>query len=125
MYEEEIIKYLLKECHGLHPYYISRIAALLDMEYLREKGKKLTDFDYKKMQYGFYSEKIPQILNSLDVEKVQSDEGNYIKLKNEDIEVNLPGEVRAKINEILDRICDLSDDEINRLVIENEYYDAL
>ena len=49
MYEVEIIKYLLKECHGLHPYYISRIVALLDMEYIKERGAKLTDFDYQKM----------------------------------------------------------------------------
>ena len=125
MYEEEIIKYLLKECRGLHPYYISRIVALLDMKYLQETGKKLTDFDYHKMPYGFYSNKIPEILNSLDVEKVQSEKGNYIKLRDEDIEVNLPEEVKGKINEILDEICDLSDDEINRRIVESPYYEIL
>ena len=124
MYEKDIIVYLLKECNGLHPFYISRVAALLDIQYLKERGSKLTDFDYKKMPYGFYSEKIPQILNQLPVEKVQTEEGKYLVLR-EDVEYNLPDDVRKKIDEILDRICDLSDDEINRQVVESPYYSKL
>ena len=125
MYEEEIVKYLLKECHGLHPFYISRIVALLDIKYLEETGRKLTDFDYHRMPYGFYSEKIPAILNSLDVEKVQSEKGNYVKLRNEDIEVNLPEDVKRRIDDILDEVCDLSDDELNRMIVESPYYEKL
>ncbi len=125
MYEKEIIAYMLKECGGLHSYYVSRIAALLDIEYLKEKGKKLTDFDYKKMQYGFYSEKIPATIKSLDVEKVEDENGKYMKLKNENIEINLPEEIKSKINKILDEICELSDDDINRKVIESPYYEKL
>ncbi len=125
MYEREIIAYMLKECGGLHPYYVSRIAALLDIEYLKEKGKKLTEFDYQKMQYGFYSEKIPEVINSLDVEKVEDENGKYLKLKNEKMEIDLPEEIKSKINKILDEICNLSDDEMNRLVIESPYYKEL
>ncbi len=124
MYEKDIIAYLLKECNGLHPFYISRIVALLDIEYLKEKGKKLTDFDYRKMPYGFYSEKIPETLNELPVEKVKSEEGSYLVLK-ENVSVNLPDEVKEKINRILDEICNLSDDEINKRVVESPYYDKL
>lgn len=125
MYEKEIIAYMLKECGGLHPYYVSRIAALLDMEFLKEKGKKLTEFDYQKMQYGFYSNKIPEMINSLDVEKVEDENGKYLKLKNENIDIDLPEEIKSKINKILDEICELSDDEINRKVIDSPYYEKL
>jgi len=125
MYEKEIVAYMLKECGGLHPYYVSRIAALLDIEYLKEKGKKLTDFDYQKMQYGFSSNKIPEVLNSLNVEKVEGEHGKYMKLKNENIEIDLPEEIKSKIDKILDEICDLSDDEINRKVVESAYYEKL
>ncbi len=124
MYERDIIIYLLKDCNGLHPFYISRIAALLDIQYLEERGKKLTDFDYHKMPYGFYSEKIPEILNQLPVEKVKSESGSYLILT-EDVPFNLPDEVREKIDAILDKICDLSDDEINKLVVQSPYYDKL
>ncbi len=125
MYEKEIVAYMLKECGGLHPYYVSRIAALLDMEFLKEKGKKLTEFDYQKMQYGFYSTKIPEVINSLNVEKVEGENGKYMKLKDENMEIDLPGEIKSKINKILDEICDLSDDDINRKVIESPYYEKL
>ena len=125
MYEKEIVAYLLKECGGLHPYYVSRFVALLDIEYLKEKGKKLTDFDYQKMQYGFASTKIPATLDQLGVEKVQTEHGKYLKLKNENIEINLPEDIKEKINKILDKVCDLRDDEINRMVIESEYYSNL
>ncbi len=125
MYETEIIKYLLVECDGLHPFYISRIVALLDIEYLKEKGKKLTDFDYQKTQFGFYSNKIPEILNNLNVEKIESERGNYLKLKHQNEEIVLPDEVKKKINEILDRVCDLPDSEINRMIIESPHYDKL
>ena len=57
---------------------------------------------------------------------MQSPEGNYIKLKDESsVSVELPEEVKKKIDEILDRICDLTDDEINRMVVESPYYDKL
>ncbi len=124
MYEKDIIIYLLKECNGLHPFYISRIVALLDIQYLRERGRKLTDFDYHKMPYGFYSEKIPSVLNELPVEKVKSESGSYLILT-KDVPFNLPDEIREKINKILDEICNLSDDEINKLVVQSPYYDKL
>jgi len=61
----------------------------------------------------------------LDVERVEDVNGKYMKLKNENIEINLPEEIQNKINRILDEICDLSDDDINRRVIESPYYEKL
>lgn len=122
MYEKDIILYILKECDGLHPFHVSRIIALLDIVYLKERGKKLTDFDYQKMEYGFYSHKIPETLNGLPVEKVKEEGRSYLRITEENVKVNLPEEVRKKINKILDEICDLSDYEINIKVISSPYY---
>ncbi len=124
MYEEDIIKYLLKVCEGLHPFYISRIAALLDMEYIKERGNKLTDFDYQKMQYGFYSTKLPAMIEKIGVEKVQSENGNYVKLKG-DVEIHLPDEIKARIERILDEVCNMSEDELNKKVLTSPYYSQL
>ncbi len=125
MYEKEIILYILKECTGLHPFHVSRIVALLDIEYLKEKGKKLTDFDYRKMEYGFYSNKIPEILNDLPVEKVKEEGRGYLRITEKDVKINLPEEVKEKIEKILDEVCELSDYEINVKVIKSPHYKDL
>ena len=126
MYEKDIVAYLLRECGGLHPFHISRIVALLDMKYLEEKGKKLTEVDYQKTPYGFYSNKIPEILNELPVEKVEEEGYKYLKLKDDaNFKIELPKEIEKKINELLDEICELSDEELNKRIIQSKYYQML
>ncbi len=126
MYEKDIVVYLLKECDGLHPFHISRLIALLDMKYLEEKGKKLTELDYQKTSFGFYSEKLPQILDELPVEKVQGEGYKYLKLRDDaKVEGKLPEEVRKKIDEILDEVCELSDAELNTKILNSKYYELL
>ncbi|AGB04143.1 hypothetical protein AciM339_0246 [Aciduliprofundum sp. MAR08-339] len=124
MIEKDIIAYLLKECGGLHPFHLSRIIALLDMEYLKEKGKKLTTLDYQKSQYGIYSEKLPKLIEELPVEKVKAQPYGYLVLK-EDVPLNLPDDVREKIEKVLDEVCDLSDSELNAKVLTSPYYEKL
>lgn len=124
MIEKDLIVYLLKECGGLHPFHISRIIALLDIEYLRERGKKLTSLDYQKTQYGIYSEKLPKIIEELPVEKVKAQPYGYLILK-EDVPVNLPEDVKEKIEKVLDEVCNLNDSELNAKVINSPYYEKL
>ncbi len=124
MIEKDIIAYLLKECGGLHPFHISRIMALLDMEYIKEKGKKLTGIDYQKNEFGIYSNKLPQLIEELPVEKVKAQPYGYLVLK-EDVPTNLSDEVVEKINKILDEVCELSDAELNMKVLNSPYFDKL
>jgi hypothetical protein len=125
MYDEEIVKYLLKECGGLHPYYIIHILALLDMEYIRKTGKKLTELDYVKEEYGFYSNKLPELLEKLGVEKVHDENGSYLVLRDENVEISLPQEIVERINAILDEFCELTDGEMHRMVMDSPEYSKL
>jgi hypothetical protein len=124
MIEKDIIVYLLKECEGLHTFHISRILALLDMEYIKNTGKKLTSLDYQKTEYGFTSDKLAQIMKELPVEKIKAKPYGYIVLK-EDLPVNLPEDVLKTLNNLLDEICDLSDTELNLKVLKSPYYEKL
>ncbi len=124
MIEKDLIVYLLKECEGLHTFHISRILALLDMEYIKNTGKKLTSLDYQKTEYGFTSDKLAQIMKDLPVEKVKAKPYGYIVLK-EDLPVNLPEDVLKTLNKLLDEICDLSDSELNLRVLKSPYYEKL
>ena len=124
MVEKDLIVYLLKECEGLHTFHISRILALLDMEYIKKTGKKLTSLDYEKTEYGFTSNKLAEIMKELPVEKVKAKPYGYIVLK-EDIPVNLPKDVEDTLNKLLDEICDLSDSELNLRVLKSSLYKEL
>jgi len=124
MIEKDIIAYLLKECGGLHPFHLSRIIALLDLEYIKERGEKLTTLDYQKNEYGIYSERLPKIIEELPVEKVKAQPYGYLVLK-EDVEINLQEEVIERINSILDDVCELSDAELNMKVLNSPYLDKL
>ncbi len=124
MIEKDLIVYLLKECDGLHTFHISRILALLDMEYIKNTGKKLTSLDYEKTEYGFTSNKLAEIIKELPVEKVQAKPYGYLILK-EDIPVNLPKDVEDILNKLLDEICNLSDTELNLRVIKSPLYKEL
>jgi len=126
MYEEDIILYLLKECGGLHPFHISRLIALLDLFYLKEKGEKITTFKYQKMPFGFYIEKLPDILKNMPLEKIEEDGYKYLKIRDDaKVKINMPYEVRRRIDKILDEVCDLSDSELNAKVLIAEYYSKL
>ncbi len=124
MIEKDLIVYLLKECEGLHTFHISRILALLDMEYIKKTGKKLTSLDYEKTEYGFTSNKLAEIMKELPVEKVKAKPYGYIVLK-EDIPVNLPKDVEDTLNKLLDEICELSDSELNLRVLKSPLYKEL
>jgi len=124
--EEKIIKYLLRRCGGLHPFHISRILALLDLKHLKEKGEKLTQLDYQRTPYAFYSNRLTEIISNIDVEKVKPEGGGVGKLvlKTEE-DVDLPGELKNDVEEVLEKVCGLSDDELNRMVIDDPLYDRL
>jgi len=124
MIEKDLIVYLLKECEGLHTFHISRILALLDMEYIKKTGKKLTSLDYEKTEYGFTSNKLAEIMKELPVEKVKAKPYGYVVLK-EDVPVNLPKDVEDALNNLLDEICDLNDSELNLRVIKSPLYKEL
>ncbi len=126
MYEKDIVLYLLRVCEGLHPFHISRLVALLDIKYLRDTGRKLTDIDYQKTPYGFYSEKLPKILEELPVEKVQGERYKVLRIKDDaTVEIHLPEDVIKNIENLLNEVCDLSDEELNLRVLKSSYYERL
>ncbi len=124
MIEKDLIVYLLRECNGLHPFHISRILALLDMEYIKKTGKKITSLDYEKTEYGLTSNKLAEIIKELPVEKIEAKPYGYLVLK-EDIPVNLPDDVENTLNNLLDEICDLNDTELNLRVLKSPLYKDL
>ena len=129
--EEKLTYYIMRRIKKAHPFRISRILLLLDLEHMAKKGRKLTDFSYRLFPYGFFIEDFPAFLESLPgiEKKVITDEAGrpvkgYFELVDEK-EVELEPEIREILDPILERCVDLDDDQLNSLVVEREDYKKL
>ncbi len=128
--EKEIVKYILKKVPDQHPFRLSRYLFLIDLEYFREHGEKLTEFYYQLFPEAFYIDGFPQLLESIpEIEKVveYDENGNpkrgFFRLVKE-VDVDLPEEIRQLIDRVLDKYSALSDAELNRAVVETPEYQS-
>ena len=129
--EREITLYLLGRLKEAHPFRLSRLLLLLDLEQLKGHGRRVTRFKYVFMPSGFYIEGFPGFLESLPgVERVivRDEEGRpvrgFFRLRR-GLEPALPAELRQAIDELVERTASLGDQELNRSITEREEYHKL
>ncbi|RKY99463.1 MAG: hypothetical protein DRQ10_06140 [Candidatus Hydrothermota bacterium] len=129
--EREIILKILKEVPDQHPFRLSRYMFLIDVEFQRRYGRKLTEFFYRLYPEAFYIEGFPQFLESIDeIEKqVETDEqGNpkrgYFRLV-KDVTPQLPDDVRKVVDFVIGKYGQLNDMELNRVVVNLPEYKRL
>ncbi len=126
--EKDIVLYILREVPDQHPFRLSRFLFLIDLEYLRRHGEKLTEFYYQLFPEAFFIEGFPQFLENIpEIEKqVEYDEkGNpkrgFFRLV-KDVEVELPPDVREVVDAVLARYGQLPDQELNSVVVSSPEY---
>ncbi len=126
--EAEIIRYILSKLPDQHPFRLSRLLFLIDIEYYRRNGDKLTRFYYQLYPEAFYIEGFPEFLQTVEgVEKIveYDDEGKpvrgYFRLT-ADLPINLPDDIRKRVDDVIERYGALSDAELNRAVISLPEY---
>jgi len=129
--DKEIVLYLLGGLKEAHPFKLSRLLLLLDLEQLKAHGRRVTSFKYVFMPSGFYIDGFPPFLESLaGVEKVviKDEEGRpirgFFRLRREG-KPTLPAELRRTIDELVERTAGLGDQELNRSITEREEYHQL
>ena len=127
----QIASYLLSRLKEAHPFRVSRLLLLLDLEHLKSTGHRVTGFNYVFMPVGFYIDRFPPFLESLPgVEKVvvKDEEGNpvggFFRMEKE-VEYTLPLEIRREIASLVEETADLDDQELNRLIMERAEYRKL
>jgi len=129
--DREIVLYLLGRLKEAHPFTLSRLLLLLDLEQLKAHGRRVTRFRYVFMPFGFYIDGFPPFLESLPgVEKVviKDEEGRpirgFFRLTQEG-NPELPAELRRTIDGLVKRTMGLGDQELNGLVLKREEYSRL
>ncbi len=130
--EKALILYILKRQNDIHPFRISRILLLFEMEYSNKFGEKPTNFVYRLQPYTFYIEDFTNFIESIpEIEKIREvdDKGipvrGYLHLKNPEIQVDLPKEVTEILDNILKMTSDWDEQKLNQYVVATEDYQKL
>ncbi len=124
--EEKVVKYILTRQNDLSPFRLSRILILSELEYVKKHGKKPLEFYYVIYPSAFYIEGFSEFLQDIeDLEKVieekDSKKRGYFHLK-KPCSCEIPEDLKEIIDNILTTTKDLSDEDLNRMVVEREDY---
>ena len=116
--------YVLWKAGCLHPFRISRIMMLADWKYEERYGERLTEFKYLGTDFGFYVDGLPELLEDTKCirrKKFMTPEGEKGCL-----EYICGGEPECEgkdvLNEVIEGTREMSDVELNRLVIRDPRY---
>ena len=130
--EKSLILYILKRQNDLHPFRISRILILFEIEYANKFGEKPTGFVYRLQPYTFYIEDFTKFIENIpEIEKIREvDEKGlpvrgYLHLKNPDINVEIPREMIEILDRVLDMTANWDDQKLNQYVVSREDYQKL
>ncbi|OYT38339.1 MAG: hypothetical protein B6U89_06090 [Desulfurococcales archaeon ex4484_58] len=124
----DILGYILSRTGCIHPFRISRIIGLAELLYLEEKGERLTNLKYYGFNKVFYIEGLKEVIKKNDCFVVrEGDPSRGIRgcieyVCNEPV---LKGEVKEFLDKALARSADLSDEELNQLVVEHPLFSKL
>ncbi len=123
MNERDLVSYLFSSLGCAHPFRISRILLMAEWLSLERRGHRLTEFTYVKEKFGFYIGEIKELIDKLEedgcIEKVEEEKCFRYKCQPPE----LPDEVRSILDEVIGETKDLSDQELNRLVIKDPRYE--
>jgi hypothetical protein len=124
---KDALAYVLYNMGCIHPFILSRIVALAELAYLKEKKKRLTDLKYSGVQAAFYIENLNKIIDEDNCfKKHEGDPAKKImgcieyicELKNLD-------ENTKYLDDAIDKAYDLTENELNDMVIKDEHYREL
>ncbi len=129
--EKEVVYYILSRKNDIHPFRLSRLLLLFEIEYSKKYGEKPLEFVYRLQPAAFYIEDFGNFLESLDgVSKVKVTDENGIPVKGfihleKPVKTNIPDHVRRLLDRILEETDSLDDQELNRLIVNSEDYRSL
>ncbi len=124
---KDALAYVLYNVGCIHPFILSRIIALAELSYLKDNKKRLTDLKYSGLQAAFYIENLNEIIDKDNCFKRH--EGDPVKKIMGCIEYvcnlkNLDENIKY-LDESIEKAYDLTENELNEMVIKDEYYKEL
>lgn len=120
--EREIVAYILARSGCTHPFRVSRLLALAEIEWLERKGKRLTGLKYVRGPGVFFIEGLKELIEHDPCFRLH--EGDPATGRRGCVEFvcgepELPPEVRAVIDEVLSKNSGVGDMELNEAVVSD------
>ncbi len=123
-----LVAYVLSKTGCIHPFRLSRILALAEIEWLKKKGERLSDITYVKGPGTFYIEELKEAVeNDPCFEKKMGDPSTGRKgcVEYKCKEPSLPADIKSFIDEILERTKNMEDFQINNIVMNDELFQKI
>ena len=119
---EQAVAYLLSKSGCMHPFRISRILVLAYWRGAEELGREMT---VRGESFGFYVEEIPRVVENMIARGCaeKNEEGRCVRYKCE--EPQLPEGVKEVLDSVYEETKNVSDIELNRLVVRDPRYKKL
>ena len=119
------IAYILSKLGCQHPFTFSRILLLAELEALEKTGERLTSLRYVGGPGTFYIEGLKEMIESDPCFKRREGDPSRgirgcIEYKCEPPQ--LPSDVRELIDNVIERVKGLSDEQLNKLVLNHPLY---
>lgn len=119
--DRDLVAYLMAEIGCAHPFRISRALLLIDWIGKEKLGHKINRrLTYRFLNFGFYIEELPLVLDSLG-KCVKKDEERKCYRYSCD-KPRLPDEVKEILDDVLEKIEGFDDIELNRTIIKDRRY---
>lgn len=130
--EKRIVYYILKHQNEIHPFRLSRILLLFEMEYAKKYGEKPTSFVYRLQPYTFFIEDFTKFIEEtpfIEKIKITDEKGipvkGFLRLINQNVDGRIPIEMQEILDGILSETSKLDDQELNRIIVGSVDYKNL
>ncbi len=118
----DLLRYLWHRLGCSHPFRVSRLAALVELEWLREKGERLSNLRYVAGPGTFYIEGVSDLVGKDPCFEKHEDK-RCVEYRCEP--PKLPPEVKALADRVIEEAQRLDDMELNRRVVSHPLYEKL
>ena len=127
---EDIVRYLFSRSVCIHPYRISRVLLLAEWRYMEKYGRRMTSLTYKALPYAMYVEELPDIMDKdpcLEKRRMKKPDGSEYGCVSYTCPQppSLDEKLKTVVDSVLGETNELSDQELNKLVIKNPNYRIL
>lgn len=122
---KDLVEYIISQCVKVRSKQLQKLAYLVDLEYMKTHGERLSDLQFKKFYYGPYSEGIEEIKQEDDNiintdHKTQFYPSKISSLKSESI--SLESHLKSEIDEILMKYKGKTGKELEDIADNTEPY---
>jgi hydroxypyruvate isomerase len=120
--------YVLSRTGCIHPFRLSRILALIELEWMRSRGERLSDIIYVRGPGTFYIEGLKEAVEEdpcFEKRKGDPNTGRKGCIEYKCEVPQLPEEVKKHVDEVLEKVKNLDEFEINKKVVEDELFQKI